>query len=109
MKNAPKTELPEGFFDAPDINKSIKLNNEVNNPLQRLQTYSNENDDDEEDDGEDDVANNIDQKDIKVGDDNEDGKSKPNSDLPEGFFDDPVLDAKVSAKTSFEIILSSNV
>ncbi|XP_075231112.1 zinc finger protein 830-like [Lycorma delicatula] len=83
LKNAPKPELPEGFFDSPSTTvNNVKISNETVIPLERLQSSINEivevNNNDERDETEE----------------MEEDKPKGNSDIPEGFFDDPVLDAK---------------
>lgn len=93
LKNAPKPELPQGFFDIPTSNNIVKVSNESNNPLNRLQSYSKDEADDNESDAHAaDKSKGAEERMEDVSE--EDGKVKLNSDIPEGFFDDPVLDAK---------------
>lgn len=93
LKNAPKPELPVGFFDSPSTTNGVKNDIKIKNPLERLMSY---NDDESVDDNDDDKIQ-VDNDDKPEDEnDNDESNIKLNSDIPEGFFDDPVLDAKVS-------------
>ncbi|RZF40727.1 hypothetical protein LSTR_LSTR008676 [Laodelphax striatellus] len=88
LKNSSKPELPEGFFDSKN-EKKISVNDKVD-----IKTFTKMEVDTDDSNSDRTTANN-DAKEEDVedgGKTDEDLKSTP--EIPEGFFDDPVLDAK---------------